>query len=146
MASATNTLHSTTEQIKNKANEGASMAGDKAKQAGSAISETAGMAADKAKQAASAIGQRADDATHAVGAGMKSLADTIRDRGPHEGVVGSATSSLASTLESGGRYLQQEGIKGIAEDMTNLIRNNPIPALLFGVGLGFILARATARR
>jgi hypothetical protein len=146
MASATNTLHSTTEQIKNKANEGASMAGDKSKQAAGAISDTASMAADKAKQAAGAFGQKAEDATHAVGAGMKSLADSIRDRGPHEGVVGSATSSLASSLESGGRYLQREGIKGIADDMTSLIRNNPIPALLLGVGLGFILARATARR
>jgi len=29
--------------------------------------------------------------------------------------------------------------------MTNLIRRNPLPAMLVGVGLGYILARATAR-
>ena len=29
--------------------------------------------------------------------------------------------------ENTGRYLQNEGSKGIADDMTNLIRRNPIP-------------------
>ena len=33
----------------------------------------------------------------------------------------------------------------MAEDLTDLIRRNPIPALLVGVGLGFLLARATTR-
>jgi hypothetical protein len=61
-------------------------------------------------------------------------------------MVGSATSTLASGLESGGQYLQQQGIKGVADDLTQLIRRNPIPALLLGVGLGFVVARATMRR
>jgi hypothetical protein len=77
---------------------------------------------------------------------MRSLGETIRDKGPHEGVMGSATSSLAGCLENTGQYLQHEGLAGIAEDVTNLIRKNPIPALLLGVGLGFIVARATMRR
>jgi hypothetical protein len=49
-------------------------------------------------------------------------------------------------LETGGQYLEQEGLKGIAEDVTNVIRRNPLATLLIGVGLGFILARATTRR
>jgi len=48
-------------------------------------------------------------------------------------------------LESTGRYLQEEGLKGVAEDMTNLIRRNPLPAMFLGIGLGFILARAISR-
>ena len=27
--------------------------------------------------------------------------------------------------------------------MTNMIRRNPIPAVLIGIGIGFLLARAT---
>jgi hypothetical protein len=146
MATATNTQFPQTESAKGKASDFASMASDKAKQAAGTVGDAASMAADKARQAAGAIGQKAEDATQAVGAGMKSLGETIRDKGPQQGMVGAATSGLASTLESGGRYLQEEGIQGIAHDMTTLIRKNPIPALLLAVGVGFLLARATARR
>jgi len=134
MATATETF----EHMKSKAGDAAASATDKAKQAASSV-------ADKAKQAASSMGQKAEDATHAVGSGFKSLGETIRDKGPREGVLGTATSSVAEGLENTGQYLQQHGLGGIAKDMTNLIRNNPIPALLVGVGLGFILARATMR-
>jgi hypothetical protein len=128
MTTATNPSNLSTESFKNKA------------------SEAASSVAGKAQQTASDIGKKAEDATHAMGEGMKTLADTIRDKGPREGVFGSATSSVASGLESGGQYLQEHGIGGIGEDLTTLIRRNPIPALVFGIGLGFFLARATARR
>jgi len=31
----------------------------------------------------------------------------------------------------------------MADDVTDLIRRNPIPALFVGIGLGFLLARLT---
>jgi hypothetical protein len=34
----------------------------------------------------------------------------------------------------------------MAGDLTNLIKRNPIPSLLIGVGLGFLLARITSSR
>jgi uncharacterized membrane-anchored protein YhcB (DUF1043 family) len=34
----------------------------------------------------------------------------------------------------------------MAEDFTGMIRRNPIPALLIGVAVGFLIARATSRR
>jgi hypothetical protein len=150
MATATETANFTTENLKNKASEAASNVADKAKQAagtfGSKASEAASNVADKAKQAASAVGHKAEDATHAMGSGIKSFGETMRQKGPQEGVLGSATSSVADCLESSGQYLEKEGLQGIADDMTNLIRRNPIPAILVGVGLGFLLARVTMRR
>jgi len=119
-----------------KAQETASNLMDKAKQA-------AGNVADKAKDVASAVGDRAEGATHAVGSGMQSLAGTIRDRGPQSGFLGGAASGVASALDSSGRYLEEQGLGGVADDVTNMIRRNPIPALLIGVGLGFLLARMT---
>jgi hypothetical protein len=74
---------------------------------------------------------------------MKSLAGTIREKAPHGGFVGQASSTVAETLERGGRYLEEQGLSGIGDDLTNLIRRNPIPALLVGIGVGFLLARAT---
>jgi hypothetical protein len=128
MATATDAGNLSAEAVKNRA------------------SEAASNVADKAKQAASALGQKAEQTTHAMGSGMKSLSDTIRNKAPQEGMMGEAASSIAQGLESGGNYLEQAGIQGIAEDLTNLVRRNPVPALLVGVGLGFLLARATTRR
>lgn len=105
-----------------------------------------GMASDAAKKAgdaASYVGEKAEDATSAVGSGMKSLAGTIREHSPREGVLGSAGKGVADTLESGGRYLEESGLSGIGEDLTSLIRRNPVPALLVGIGIGFLIARAT---
>jgi len=138
MASTMNTGFAATEGVKNKTEEMTSNVADTARQAAANV-------ADKAKQAASAVGHTAEDATHGLGCGMKSLGETLRDKAPQGGVLGSAASSVASGLERGGQYLQEEGIGGMAGDLTDLIRKNPIPALLVGVGIGFILARATSR-
>jgi len=105
--------------------------------------DMASTAGKKAGEAASYVGQRAEDATSAVGGSMKSLAGTIRENAPREGMLGSASSAVASTLESGGRYLQEHGLSGVGDDLTNMIRRNPVPSLLIAVGLGFLIARAT---
>ena len=105
--------------------------------------DMASTATKKAGEAASYVGQRAEDATSAVGSGMKNLAGTIRENAPREGVLGSASSAVASTLESSGRYLQEHGLSGVGEDLTNMVRRNPVPALLMAIGIGFLIARAT---
>jgi hypothetical protein len=122
-----------------RAKELASAVVDKAKGAASSVAHTVG-------QAGSTVGEKANEATSAVGSGMKSLAGTIRENTPREGVLGTASSAVANTLESGGRYLQEEGLGGMAEDVTNLIRRNPIPAVLVGIGIGFLLAKITTTR
>jgi hypothetical protein len=101
--------------------------------------------ADRAKDMACSIGQKAEDATHAVGGGIQSLGGTVREKLPHSGALGKAASTLAGGLESGGHYLQEEGLQGIAADVTQMIRRNPFPAMFVGVALGFLIARVTAR-
>ena len=117
-----------------KARDVATSAADKAKEAVTSIGETA-------SGVACTIGQKAKDATEAVGGSMKSLAANIRENTPDQGKLGSASSAVACSLESGGRYLQEEGLSGVAQDVGNVIRRNPIPAVLIGIGLGFVLAR-----
>jgi hypothetical protein len=102
-------------------------------------------AMDKAQEMASTAGRRAEEATSALGGKVQSMASTIRERAPQEGMLGSASGAVADTLDSAGRYLQEEGLVGMAEDITELIRRNPIPAMFVGIGIGFMLARALRR-
>jgi hypothetical protein len=114
----------------------ASNVAEKARDAASAVASTVGNVASK-------VGDKVDTGVSSVGSGMQSLAGTIRDKGPQSGVLGSATSGVAGALDASGRYLEEQGLSGIGEDLTNLIRRNPIPAMLIGVGLGYLLARMT---
>jgi len=130
--------------------QGQTSAMDQAKQTASNIGdrarETAANVTDKARQVASSARDQADTAVSGAGSGMQSLAGQIRERGPQEGMLGQATSSVAGTLEQGGRYLEEHGLSGIADDLTNTIRRNPIPAVLISVGIGYLLARMTTPR
>jgi gas vesicle protein len=164
MATSTSSMKSHEENLKSKAQEAADTAkqfgekakdaacnvADKARDAVSSVADKAKDAAgnfvDRTKETASAFGQQAEDATHAVGRGIGSLAGTVRENLPKNGVIGSAASSLASGLESTGHYLEKENLEGMGQDVMNLIRRNPLPALLLGIGLGYVIARATGSR
>ena len=139
----------TYQQEKKDSGSQASGLADKAKEAatdaGSKVRETATSVAQSVGDAASFVGQKAQDAATSMGSGMKSLGGTIREHTPSTGMLGSAGGAVADTLESSGRYLQEHGLSGIGEDLTRLIRRNPIPAVLIGIGVGFLVARATTR-
>jgi hypothetical protein len=130
-------------EFQDKGREMLNTAGEMASAAGQKASEFAAAAGEKASEVASSVGQKAENATAAVGGGMKSLAGTIRENAPRGGVLGSVSDSVAHTLEGGGRYLEEHGLSGMGKDMAEMVRRNPLPALLIGIGLGYLLARAT---
>ena len=105
-----------------KAEETASNLTDKAKDAASAV-------ADKARNLASQVSDRASEMASDVG-------DTVSQTA-HQ-----AMHRVSDGWEASRNYLQQEGFSGIADDVTNLVRRNPLPALFIGFGLGFLLARS----
>jgi ElaB/YqjD/DUF883 family membrane-anchored ribosome-binding protein len=115
--------------------------GDRAKGTASAIAEKAQEASRKAGDLAKNVGKKAEETVASVGGQMKSLAGTIREKAPP--IAGSAASAVANTLDSGGSYLQEHNLHGMAEDMTSLIRRYPLQSLLVGIGVGFLIARAT---
>ncbi len=116
-----------------------------ASQTGENVQQAASTAMSKAQELASTASRKVDEATAALGERVQSAASTIRDRGPHEGMLGTATSAVADSLENTGRYIQEEGVLGMVEDLTELIRRNPIPAMMVGIGIGFLLAKVTRR-
>ena len=140
--------------VAEKAKELASAVSEKSKELAAAMAQSAtSMAKDaastvaqKASDVAGNIGRKAGDATTAVGGSLKSLAQTVRERGPHDGMMGSTTSAVASTLENSGAYLEEQGLQGMAEDLSAFIRRYPLQSVLAGIGIGFCLARFTSSR
>ena len=98
------------------------------------------------EDAANYVGQKTGDASAAAGSGLRSLGQNVRESGPATGVAGEASAALADSLDKSGRYLEEEGIKEMADDITNLIRRNPIPAMLVGIAAGYMAGRAMSPR
>ena len=115
-------------------------------ESGHAIRDAATACGQMAEDACSTLANKADEAAGATGRGIESVADQIRSRTPDKGMVGAASNRLANSLEYGGKYLEKQGVTGMADDVTMLIRNNPITALLTAVGVGFLIARLTTCR
>lgn len=117
----------------------AQRAQETASNVGQRASEMASHAGKHASEMASNLGEKAEGAVTSVGERMSSWGESLRQSAPHEGTLGSAASSVAGTLESGGRYLQEHDFSDMAEDVTAVVRRYPIQALLaaFGVGLFF---------
>jgi ElaB/YqjD/DUF883 family membrane-anchored ribosome-binding protein len=145
----------------NKAKDQASQAVDKTRDAASHASEAASHAAaavgqkasevgqavsQKASEVGQAVGHKAEEATSAVGSGMQTLADKVRDNTPNEGMLGSASKAVADTIDSAGKYVEDKNLTGMMDDVTGLIRRNPVPALLVGLGIGFLIGRALSSR
>jgi len=137
----------TGQSVVDKAKDMASDVKDKVQDTAHSFSERAGDVASnvahRTGEMASTAGRKVDSGVSAAGSGMQSFAETVREHGPSSGMLGSATSAVADTLENTGEYLETHGLSGIAEDLTSLVRRNPIPALLIGIGVGFLIARAT---
>jgi len=129
---------------KDTAGKASELAKDFASRAGDMVKDTASTLADKTGEAATYVGHKADDATVAAGSNIKSFADTVREKGPQGGILGAADSALANTLETCGKEMEQ-GLSGMAEDLTNTIRKHPIPSVLIGLGIGFLLARTLTK-
>jgi len=129
-----------------KAKDVASQAMDKAKEGAATVGHMAGQAASSvghmAGQAASSVGKTADNLTSSAGASLKNLGETLRENAPREGMLGGASQAVANSIKDSGKYLEEAGLSGVAEDMTELIRRNPVPAILIGIGVGFLIGRA----
>jgi ElaB/YqjD/DUF883 family membrane-anchored ribosome-binding protein len=133
--------------VSDQVEQASSFVAEKANEAGKYVSDACKSAASSAvhscENAASYMGDRAGDARSAVGDSIKSAASSIRSAAPQEqGTMHDAACSFADSLENTGRYIQDHDFAAMGEDVTNVIRRNPIPAVLIAAGVGFLLARA----
>ena len=91
--------------------------------------------------------QRVGESVDIVKEAATNAAQNVSDAASYVGTrAEAATSSLGGAMESTGHYLKEDGLHHIVADVSELIRRNPVPAMLIGIGLGVLLASATARR
>lgn len=109
------------------------------------VKDVANQAGNQAGKAGSYIESKADEATNAIGGGLKAASESVRNYAPHDGRFGQASSAIAQGLSDTGEYIEREGLQGMTNDLASLIKKNPIPTVLLGIGLGFLIARASAR-
>ena len=57
-------------------------------------------------------------------------------------MAAAATTAAADTVAGAGTYLREQGVQTLPGDLVELIRRHPVPALLIGLGLGFVLGRS----
>lgn len=128
---ARDTAHTVADKAKDAAHSVADSTRDMASQAGQAVSS-----------AANTVGKKAEEWTATAGHRFESLADTVRDKGPASGVLGKANEAVADGLEKTGEYMADKNLSGMMGDVTDLIKRNPIPALLVGLGIGYLLGKS----
>jgi hypothetical protein len=131
--------HETTSTVGQKAQDTASQLAQRA-------SDAAGDVGQRAKEMASQAGDRADDAIASVGQNMSTLAGSLRQNAPREGMMGTAAGAVADQLEAGGQYLQEHGLGEMSDDLARLIRQHPLPSLGIAFGIGFLLGRGLGGR
>jgi len=134
-------LHAAGQKVQDAAHTAGQKAQDLVQTAGQKAQDLAHTAGQKAQDLAHTAGHKAEDATASFGKTLETAADKVRGNAPREGMFGQASEAVASTLEKSGRYLEEKNLTGMADDMTEMIRRNPIPAVLIGVGLGFLIGR-----
>jgi hypothetical protein len=119
----------------NEAKEAAVSAGEMASHAASAVGSAA-------SQGASDVGKKVDQLTSSAGEGLQGWGDSLSENTPHTGMLGKASQATAQSIKDGGKYLEEAKLSGMAEDMAELVRRNPVPAVLIAIGLGWFVARA----
>jgi len=100
---------------------------------------------NKAQELGSTVSEKAGNVTTSVGQSMSSLAGTLRQKAPAEGMVGSAASTMANQLEAAGSYLQDNGLENMARDLAGVVRRYPLQSLLVGFTIGYLWARNSER-
>jgi uncharacterized protein YjbJ (UPF0337 family) len=57
-------------------------------------------------------------------------------------MAGAAATAVTDVVAGAGTYVQEKGVQALPGDLAGLIRRYPVPALLIGLGIGFVLGRS----
>ncbi len=102
-------------------------------------------AAGAAGNVASNVGTAATSTLSNLGHRIEEYGDTLRTKAPDEGRIHDAAEAVAKRMENAGQYLQDTNVKSLAKDAGNFIKKHPIPSVMVGLGLGYLVARRRRR-
>ena len=102
--------------------------------------------ASEVKARAADMGRRAADKAEQVRAGtadgMNTAADALHEKTDR---VAGAAHSAADALETSAAYIREHDLRSMMIDLMEVVKNNPGPALLSAVAVGFVVGRAFSR-
>ena len=121
----------------------------------SLVQQRYGYTRERAQQEVDQRLQEYSEKTAGVAATVTSAAQDVASRvaetagtaaGKAQEMAGAAATAVTDTVAGAGTYVQEKGVQALSGDLAGLIRRYPIPALLMGLGLGFVLARSLGTR
>lgn len=135
------------EKAAEKAKEAAALIAAMAVHAASAVGTMAtsglGDAGETARQTVREVGNQADELTANAGIGIQAFGNSLNRNAPDDGLLRSVSEVVASAARDGGEYLEHAKFTGIVEDVTQVIRRNPLRSVLVALGVGWFLGRRT---
>jgi hypothetical protein len=90
------------------------------------------------------LSSKVDQLNGKIGQEMRSIAETLRARSPHETIRKTAY-NVAAKLDRAGSYLEGNDSKAMLADFGSVVSRSPIKLILIGVGVGFLLARGRSK-
>jgi ElaB/YqjD/DUF883 family membrane-anchored ribosome-binding protein len=108
--------------------------------------DVASRLAQSARETMTEAHAETDQAIASAGKQVAAWGSSLREHAPAEGVLGSAAQSVAQKLETGGKYMQKHGVGDMGDDVVDLIRRHPFPAIFVGLGLGCLIGMTFAKR
>jgi len=121
----------------------------------SLVQQRYGYTRERAQQEVDQRLQEYSEKTPGVAATVTSAAQDVASRvaetagtaaGKAQEMAGAAATAVTDTVAGAGTYVQEKGVQALSGDLAGLIRRYPIPALLMGLGIGFVLARSLGTR
>jgi ElaB/YqjD/DUF883 family membrane-anchored ribosome-binding protein len=98
---------------------------------------------DKASQFGARVSERASEAVSSISARVGEAANALREGAP--AAVAPYADRAADTVKRAASYLAEGDFKAYADDLSELVRRHPMPAMLTGVAVGILLARGSRR-
>jgi uncharacterized protein YjbJ (UPF0337 family)/ElaB/YqjD/DUF883 family membrane-anchored ribosome-binding protein len=88
---------------------------------------------------ASRISDTVQETAHNVTSSLTETAGEVKAQA--EAAASTAATAVADTVTGAVSSLEETSVKELAGSLTGLVRRHPIPSLLIGLGIGFVLAR-----
>ena len=85
------------------------------------------------------LSSKVDQLNGKIGQEMRSIAETLRARSPHE-TIRKTTYTIAAKLDRAGSYLEGNDSKTVLADFGSVVSRSPMKLILIGAGVGFLLA------
>lgn len=114
-----------------------------------AMGDTASQIKNKATELGNAAAEQFDSGRSAAAGGIASAAASLHDHAedlPGGERVASVAHSAADKLSSTADYIRNHDMDAMVEDVKSLVKNNPGPALLSAIVVGFLLGRSFSSR